>query len=176
MLQHALEPIEQFFERLSNSSQPLTDYDPQWLSPCIESSDAPTPQHWRAHKRPQAGDFSGVESALELTLRAEIKRYYGSYFAGEVVGQWAERRVELVTVWNEQDFEYLLENLIGHLLMQQRLKQAPSVFIASTDDEMQVISVLNNTGEVVLEQLGRGVLEVLAPSLDEFLQALQLTS
>ena len=81
-------------------------------------------------------------------------------------------RVELVQPWNEADFERLQENLIGHLLMLRRLKLPETLFLATTRNESQLISLLNATGEVVLEQLGQGPRLVLAPDLARFLDRL----
>lgn len=35
----------------------------------------------------------------------------------------------MVQVWSESDFVHMQEILIGHLLMQQRLRQTPTLFI-----------------------------------------------
>ena len=80
---------------------------------------------------------------------------------------------ELLQVWNEEDFERLQQNLIGHLLMKKRLKQAPTLFFALTDEDDFVLSVLNSTGEVVLEQVGRPPQKVISPSLPAFIATLR---
>ncbi|WP_240153684.1 SecY-interacting protein Syd [Erwinia amylovora] len=67
----------------------------------------------------------------------------------------------------------LQENLIGHLLMKRRLKQSPTLFIATTDSELEVISVCNMSGEVILEHLGTKKRQVIAPSIRNFLISLQ---
>lgn len=48
----------------------------------------------------------------------------------------------------------LQENLIGHLIMKRRLKQTPTLFIAATESEQEIISLCNLSGEVILEQPG----------------------
>ncbi|WP_432453866.1 SecY-interacting protein [Agarivorans sp. QJM3NY_29] len=163
-----------FEQQWQNSSYPKLDYDEQWLSPCILSSPQQQQVDWHPVVRKIVADFSGIETALELTLHPSIKSFYGDYYASSLVVNFQNNRIELVQPWNEQDFELLLENMIGHLLMQRRLKQPPTVFIATTDDEMQIVSIDNNSGEVLLEQLGKGVERVLASTLDEFLEQLSL--
>jgi len=57
-------------------------------------------------------------------------------------------------------------------LMKKRLKQAPTLFFALTDEDDFVLSVLNETGEVVLEQVGRPPKEIISPSLGDFIATL----
>lgn len=57
--------------------------------------------------------------------------------------------------------------------MQRRLKQKPTVFIATTEDEMAVVSVCNLSGNVILEKLGTAQREVLTADLETFLEQLE---
>ena len=66
----------------------------------------------------------------------------------------------------------LQENMIAHFMMQKRLKKPASMFIASCSDEMQVISILNETGQVQLETLGKKQEAILAETLADFLEKL----
>ena len=45
----------------------------------------------------------------------------------------------------------------------------PTLFIAVTDDDMEVISLCHQSGEIILEQVGTLKRKVLAASLCEFL-------
>jgi hypothetical protein len=51
------------------------------------------------------------------------------------------------------DFRRVQENLIGHLVV-QKLKLSPTLFIATLESELEVISVCNLSGEVIKETLG----------------------
>ena len=62
--------------------------------------------------------------------------------------------------------------MISHFIMQKRLNKPASMFIASCSDEMQIISILNETGQVQLETLGKNQEAVLAESVAEFLEKL----
>ena len=73
---------------------------------------------------------------------------------------------------SEEDFERLQQNLIGHLLMKQRLKQPPTLFFGLTDEDDFILSVDNASGEVVLEQVGKLPTRCLAPDLATFVDGL----
>ncbi|SQI36317.1 SecY interacting protein Syd [Leminorella richardii] len=76
-------------------------------------------------------------------------------------------------MWSDEDFIRLQENLIGHLVTQRRLKLSPTLFIATTDSEMDMVSLCNLSGEVVLEHFGTQKRETLAASLESFLEQLE---
>ena len=78
----------------------------------------------------------------------------------------------MLQVVNSEDFERLQQNLIGHLLMKQRLRQAPTLFFGLTDEEDFILTVVNESGEVALEQVGREPANILAPSLAVFIEQL----
>ena len=75
--------------------------------------------------------------------------------------------------WSEDDFRRVQENLIGHLVTQKRLKLPPTLFIATLEEELEVISVCNLSGEVCKETLGTRKRTHLASNLAEFLNQLK---
>jgi len=58
-------------------------------------------------------------------------------------------------------------------VMQRRLKLVPTLFIAVTDDEMEVISICNQTGEIILDTVGTKKRTILAATMVEFLEKLE---
>ncbi len=84
--------------------------------------------------------------------------------------KWGEG--ELLQVWNQQDFESLQQNVIGHLMMKKKLKQAPTWFVGVLGDGEQMITVDNEDGSVWIEIPGDRPKDKLADSLAEFIDAL----
>ncbi|STW27570.1 Syd protein [Klebsiella michiganensis] len=87
--------------------------------------------------------------------------------------RFADETMTLLQTWSPDDFQRVQENLIGHLLVQKRLKLSPTLFIATLDSELEVISVCNMSGEVIKETLGTRKRTTLSPSLAGFLNSLK---
>ena len=148
-------------------------FDPDWPSPCQVGDVLDGEIQWQPIKREPAVDLSNIEQALEIQLHPSIVDLFCSAYADCISCLCNEHPIDLIQVWNEEDFKLLQENMIAHFMMQKRLKQPASMFIASCTDEMQIISILNETGQVQLETLGKGQEAVLAENLADFLAELQ---
>lgn len=137
-------------------------------SPCVVAEDD-SQVFWQPRLPAQEQTLAGVERAMDLTLHPAAWAYYCTQLAGDMSARFKEQPLELLQIWSEQDGVRIQENLIGHLLMQKRLKLPPTVFIATTASELNIISLSNITGEVLLEDLGRKNPTVLAINLQDFL-------
>ncbi|MCL1131456.1 SecY-interacting protein [Shewanella sairae] len=124
---------------------------------------------WQAVQRQQPGQFDNVETALELTLQADINPFFGGYFSAPLFFDSPWGAGELIQVWNQTDFEYLQQNIIGHLMMKKKLKQEPTWFIGVLDEEDKMLTVNNSDGSVWIEIPGEVQSTQLAGSLNEFI-------
>jgi SecY interacting protein Syd len=139
-------------------------------SPC--RYDPRNPALWQRWTRPQMADLHNIAVALGCDFHPAIHTYYGHGFAGQISASFKGLAVTLVQPWNDDDFERLQENMVAHVMMLRRLKLPLTIFIATVPNELQVVSLDNDSGAVVLEQLGQPTRWILADSLAEFLQRL----
>ncbi len=171
--------LDAFVARYLERYPSLEDvFDPQWRSPCETgepyAADGEHRVPWRPLRRPEgADDFAGLERALELTVHPDVKAYYGRYWSGGLEAEAPDGHVSLLLLWNPEDAERLVENLIGHALAQRRSRNPFSIFFACTEADSELfLSVENESGRVLLEAPGRKPLRVVAESLAEFLATL----
>ncbi|EXU74973.1 SecY-interacting protein [Erwinia mallotivora] len=141
-------------------------------SPCIQSS-CDDQVFWLPQPFTLAKNLDAVERAMELRIQPSVVDWYTAQFSGDMTVTLAGQMYTLLQTWSEEDFLRLQENLIGHLVMQRRLKLSPTLFIATSASEQEVIAVCNLTGEVVLEKTGTKKRNVLAPNLIDFLSLLR---
>ena len=148
-------------------------FDSEWPSPCYEETaqDGELVE-WAPKRQSPPLSFNNVEDALSLKLHADYCSYFTTYYSDNLKAKAPQGDCELLQVFNREDFERLQQNLIGHLLMKQRLNQAPTLFFGLTDEEDFILTVINETGEVALEQVGQAPTQVLANSLAEFIEQL----
>lgn len=142
--------------------------DPASPAPCQQAVLDDHQVSWQPVMQQPPADFSNVEQALELELHPDIKQFYSLYYGAGLGASHSRGPLQLLMIWDQTDLARLQENMIGHILMKRRLKQPETVFFALTDDDSIVLSVLNRTGEVYLETVGKDVSEKLADSLTDF--------
>ena len=141
-------------------------------SPCIISS-LDDYVIWQPKPNNGEQNVNAVERAMDIVVQPAVHGFYATQFAGDMPGRFADMTLTLLQTWSEDDLQRVQENLIGHLVTQKRLKLSPTLFIATLDSELDVISVCNLSGEVIKETLGTRNRDVLAPSLEDFLTQIE---
>lgn len=160
-----------------------SDYDPQWTSSCETGQPFAAPADaecerliaWQPVARGNAGaaDFAGLENALETTLHPDFKAYYSSFWSGTLECTAPEGHVSLLQLWNPQDVDRLVENMIGHVLGQRRARAPLTLFVACTEPDSDLILCIENaTGAVLLERPGSKPLRTVAPSIAQLIDTL----
>jgi SecY interacting protein Syd len=164
---------------------PTITSDQEWQSPCEQGKAKGELSYWQpifiadlvknddtsAVDREQL-NFANIESALGLTLHDDIKSYFTYILSADLEVECNEGPLSLLFAWNAEDFQRLQENIIGHILMKRRLKQAETIFFAVTDEDDMIISLDNATGQVWIEQVGCKPHKKLSNSLVEFIEQL----
>jgi SecY interacting protein Syd len=178
MSDQVLSALAQFFFRWQRDGEarrglPLCGWEDEWRSPCELSDPVEQQVAWRPYQRPEPADFSAVAAALELTLHPAAVALFGHWFSQPIPCSYKGLRLELILPWNNADLDLLKENLIGHLLMLRKLQRTPSLFIATTRNEMTLVSLDNESGQIWLEWLDSGRRLPLAPSLPALLAQLE---
>lgn len=139
-------------------------------SPCCDSET--NSLHWHPVFRESAVNLENLESALDCSFHPTIHAYFGSAFSGSMTFLFKGLKLTLVQPWNDEDFIHLQENLVAHILMLKKLKLPITFFLATVSNEQRIVSLDNETGAVILEQLGQKKRWVLANDLSSFLQRL----
>ncbi len=175
--------LDGFIARYLERFPTLYDYyDPDWRSPCevaepTLNGDGDRIVQWQPTRRAFADDFAGLERALEFPIHPDVKAYYGAYWSGGLEATATEGHVSLLFLWNTQDADRLVENLIGHSLAKRRAKAPFTVFFACTEPDSDLfLAVDNASGAIVLERPGYKPIRQVAASLSEFLQRLEPAS
>ncbi|MGP3593436.1 SecY-interacting protein [Vagococcus sp. WN89Y] len=137
-------------------------------SPCIISS-MDGYVVWQPKPFTLKQNVNPIEQAMDIVVQPAVHAFYTTQFAGDMSARFGEETLTLLQTWSEEDFLRVQENLIGHLVTQKRLKLSPTLFIATLNSELDVISLCNLSGEVIKETLGTRKRTVLAPDLATFL-------
>jgi SecY interacting protein Syd len=164
--------LDRYVERIrrANGTLPMQAYDPAWVSPCqVGEPDANGMIQWMPKKRPSSADFGGLERALDVSIHPDIKSFYGRYWGDAMELQAEEGGLTLIQIWNDDDFDRLVKNILGHAMAKQRINAPLTVFIATTDEGEHMLSVDNDSGRVILEEPGSIPTKEISPSLAQFL-------
>ena len=157
----------------TNNNHFSCDADPEWRSSCIFET-LGDQSHWRPAEQTTPLSFEGLANAAEIPIHPDIQHFYGSFWAGSLQGKTDEGPLSLIQLWNEEDFERLIENLVGHLFMKMRSKQPFTVFFATTEEHSELfLSIDNATGKVLLEEPGKPPLREVETDIATFLNRLE---
>lgn len=160
--------VELYLDKLGH--YPLVEADEDWLSPCERERFDDTLNQWQPVIISESLSFQNVEDALGLSLHPTIKTYFTTIYSESLPATCDHGHLQLLFPWSEADFERLQQNLIGHILMKQKLKQPITLFFAVTDQDDHIITLDNISGEVWVEKVGCKPHKKLANSLIEFIQ------
>lgn len=175
IIQQSLHKLMRDLQQAAAASPQLmmTEFEPQLTSPCyIGNASEGELCAWQPVPMEKEYTFANIENALHITLNEQFCKYFTTYWSFNLPVKAEQGNCELLQVCSEADFERLQQNLIGHLLMKQRLKQPPTLFFGLTDEDDFILSVDNASGEVVLEQVGKLPSRCLAPDLATFIDGL----
>ena len=162
-------------ERIFNEAISLTEnrlfrrpFDPDWLSPCQNKDGL-----WRPVIQNPSVDFAGLSNALETEIHPDICQYFSSFWSGSIETTSKEGHVSLIQLWNQEDFERLIKNLLGHAIEKRNRKHQLTIFFAITEwDSELFLSIENSSGHVLLEEPGKAPLRKVDDNLATFLNRL----
>ncbi len=149
-----------------------TSFDPEWRSEC-EISQSGDQTSWYPKRQEVPVNFAGLANAVGANIHPDICAYYGSFWAGTLESTSQEGRVSLIQLWNHEDFDRLIANLIGHFMAKQRIKQPFTAFFANTEPDSELfLSIDNVSGQVLLEDPSKPPLRIVEQDLATFLNRL----
>lgn len=172
--------LDAFMQRLSKLHQqdgwPLTPFDPDWPGQCYQREAEPGVQvTWQPTRNTQGTElFAGLANAFEQPVHPSVVTFYSRYWSDHLPAILPDgREVSLLQIWNEEDFERLRGNLVGHALSKRKQRRPLTLFFATLEpDTDRFFSVDNADGSVWLERAGKAPLERIANSLADFLDQL----
>lgn len=138
-------------------------------SPCIVKT-AQLEVYWQPVRHVLSKDLTITEQVMTLTLQPDLHDFYGTQYAADLPVWFAGQALTLLQVWSDDDFNRLQQNIIAHLTMQKKLKRPPTIFIATTEQDNEIIALDNRTGEVIIEELIEGTQRPLCAQLADLLE------
>ncbi len=176
-----VQTIDTFTEKFINNVKkqtgqlPKVEADTDWPSPCeVGEVDSDGMVQWQPALIDETLEFNNIEQALDIKIHPDIEQYFCHQFSESIMAKSNQGQLELLFAWNKDDFERLQQNIIGHILMKQKLKQDITVFFAVTDEEDINLVIKNDTGEVWVEPVGCEPKTLVSPSLAEFIARLDV--
>ncbi|TRX57068.1 SecY-interacting protein [Thalassomonas sp. M1454] len=169
--------LQQFIDTVqaTKGALPEVEQDSEWISPCEQGQiNAEGIIAWQPVAVDDELGFENVEKAIGYTIHNDIKTFFTSFYSDVIPAKCEHGELELLFTWNKDDFERLQQNIIGHLLMKQRLKQEPTLFFAVTDEDDINLVIKNDSGEVWVEPVGCEPKTLIAASLQEFIGTLSI--
>lgn len=158
---------------LSDDGWLNSPFDPDWRSDAEHHQDLDR-TYWRPVAQSPKVCFDGLAHALELDIHPDICSFYSCYWSGTLGATSQEGPLSLIQLWNEEDFDRLIANLIGHAMAKQRLKQPYTVFFANTDPDGELfLSIDNTSGAILLEEPGRAPIKTVESDIQTFLARLK---
>lgn len=151
---------------------PVVEADKKWTSPCEQGKYDTEKNFWKPVNITSQLSFTNIEQALNINIHSDIVDYYTYIYSESIDAETQDGKLSLLLPWNKNDFERLQQNMIGHIMMKQKLKQKITLFFAVTDEDDMIISLDNESGEIWVEQVGCIPHKKLADNLAQFLNDL----
>lgn len=166
--------IKRYYSDQSDLPFPKEPFEKDWISACQRGDpDIHERIDWEPTRQVLPLSFSGIERGLELSIHPDIKAYYGSFWSAHLEAESSEGHVSLILLWNLDDFDRLLQNLIGHALAKRKLKQPMTVFFATTEPDSELfLSIDNESGKILLEEPGKAPIRTVNDCLIDFIDRL----
>lgn len=154
---------------------PSASYEPDWPSPAMDGFTEDGRVYWQPTRRTEPFTFDGLSKALETELPAACAEYFGHFWSAGIPVLWDQRPFELLQLWNSEDENNLMHNLLGHALEKKRVREPLTVFFAVVDDA-RFLSIDATSGAVMLEEVGGARPEEVAANLGALLAAVTATA
>lgn len=167
--------------QLSDDGVFYAEFDADWRSPCeipaSNKTDLATDTNlisWKPVPQEPKVDFAGLANALETAIHPDLIAFFSGFWSSTIEAKSIEGHASLIQLWNQEDFDRLIENYIGHSIAKRKSKEPLTFFFATTEaDSEYFLSVDNTSGAVLLEEPGRPPLKQVDDNLLNFLQRLK---
>jgi SecY interacting protein Syd len=153
---------------------PNLEVEKPWPSSCVVE-EVDNYIYWKPVQKSDTSLFNDLEQALEVKFHDDLITFYGSFWSNGICVEREDINFSLIQTWNEDDLEQLKENILGHCFAKIKAKLPLTFFIGCTYGE-DVVTLDQETGQVLLEKPGRKAHKVLSPDLETFLITLDPTT